>query len=91
MNVVPCYEGQFAGQNNDSRVFDVPHIKGLEFETVFFVGVDELARQHPDLFDKYLHVGPTRAATSLGLTCHGPALPEKLELIEPLFKGKFIV
>jgi superfamily I DNA and RNA helicase len=91
MNVVPCYEGQFAGQNNDIRVFDVQHIKGLEFEAVFFVGVDELAKQHPDLFDKYLYVGTTRAATYLGLICHGPALPEKLEPIEPLFKGKFIV
>lgn len=43
MNVVPCYEGQFAGQNNDIRVFDIQHIKGLEFEAVFFVGVGDLA------------------------------------------------
>lgn len=91
MNVVPCYEGQFAGQNNDIRVFDVQHIKGLEFEAVFFVGVDDLAEQHPDLFDKYLYVGTTRAATYLGLTCHGTALPEKLEPVEPLFKEMFIV
>jgi len=91
MNVVPCYEGQFAGQNNDIRVFDVQHIKGLEFEAVFFVGVDDLAEQHPDLFDKYLYVGTTRAATYLGLTCHGAALPEKLDPVEPLFKEMFIV
>lgn len=91
MNVVPCYEGQFAGQNNDIRVFDVQHIKGLEFEAVFFVGVDVLAEQHPDLFDKYLYVGTTRAATYLGLSCHGPALPEKLKPIEPLFKDMFVI
>lgn len=90
MNVVPCYEGQLAGQNNDIRVFDVQHIKGLEFEAVFFVGVDDLAERHPDLFDKYLYVGTTRAATYLGLTCYGDALPEKLGPIEHLFKETFI-
>ncbi|MFC3058490.1 ATP-binding domain-containing protein [Paenirhodobacter populi] len=89
MNVVPCYEGQFAGQNNDIRVFDVQHIKGLEFEAVFFVGVDDLAEQYPDLFDKYLYVGTTRAATYLGLTCHGATLPEKIEKTMPLFKKAF--
>ena len=91
MNVVPCYEGQFAGQNNDIRVFDVQHIKGLEFEAVFFVDVDKLAEQQPDLFDKYLYVGTTRAATYLGLTCYGSSLPEKLATIDPLFKEMFVV
>ena len=43
LNVVACYKGQFAGQENDVRVFDVQHIKGLEFEAVFFIGVDTLA------------------------------------------------
>lgn len=86
LNVVACYKGQFAGQENDIRVFDVQHIKGLEFEAVFFVGVDTLAAMKPDLFDKYLYVGTTRAATYLGLTCTGSALPEK---IEPL-RGSFI-
>jgi hypothetical protein len=86
LNVVACYKGQFAGQENDIRVFDVQHIKGLEFEAVFFVGVDTLAAMKPDLFDKYLYVGTTRAATYLGLTCTSSALPEK---IEPL-RGSFI-
>lgn len=85
LNVVACYKGQFAGQENDIRVFDVQHIKGLEFEAVFFVGVDMLATIKPELFDKYLYVGATRAATYLGLTCMGPALPHK---IEPL-RGSF--
>jgi GTPase SAR1 family protein len=86
LNVVACYKGQFAGQENDIRVFDVQHIKGLEFEAVFFVGVDTLAAMKPDLFDKYLYVGTTRAATYLGFTCTGSALPQK---IEPL-RGNFI-
>jgi UvrD-like helicase C-terminal domain len=79
LNVVACYKGQFAGQENDIRVFDVQHIKGLEFEAVFFIGVDELAELQPELFDKYLYVGATRAATYLGLTCAGDSLPQKIQ------------
>ncbi|MFS2177164.1 ATP-binding domain-containing protein [Rhizobium pisi] len=82
VNVVPCTNGQVVGQENDVRVFDVQHIKGLEFEAVFFVGIDELALTSPDLFDKYLYVGATRAATFLGLTCNGPALPPSIRDIE---------
>jgi UvrD-like helicase C-terminal domain len=47
------------------RVFDIQHIKGLEFEAVFFVGVDELAARLPDLFDKYLYVGTSARASFL--------------------------
>jgi len=49
-------------QDNQVRVFDVQHIKGLEFEAVFFVGLDRLAKREPDIFAKYLYVGATRAA-----------------------------
>ena len=69
MNVVACPNGQALGQDNDIRVFDVQHIKGLEFEAVFFKDVDRLAARYPSLFDKFLYVGSTRAATYLGLTC----------------------
>lgn len=85
LNVVACYKGQFAGQENDIRVFDVQHIKGLEFEAVFFVGVDTLATTKPDLFDKYLYVGATRAATYLALTCTGAALPRNIEALQKSF------
>jgi DNA polymerase III delta prime subunit len=85
LNVVACYKGQFAGQENDVRVFDVQHIKGLEFEAVFFIGVDTLATLRPELFDKYLYVGTTRAATYLGLTCTGAGLPEKIESLQSSF------
>ena len=67
-------------------VFDVQHIKGLEFEAVFFVSVDELALRQPELFDKYLYVGSTRAATYLGLTCGGPELPSSINELTNLFK-----
>lgn len=76
-----CLRGQVRGRDSDVRVFDIQHIKGLEFEAVFFVGVDELAQRHPDLFDKYLYVGATRAATYLGLTASGASLPGKLEAL----------
>jgi DNA polymerase III delta prime subunit len=85
LNVVACYKGQFAGQENDIRVFNVQHIKGLEFEAVFFVGVDTLAALQPELFDKYLYVGATRAATYLGLTCAGAGLPQKIESLQAGF------
>jgi GTPase SAR1 family protein len=85
LNVEACYEGKFVGQENDIRVFDVQHIKGLEFEAVFFVSIDKLAEMKPELFDKYLYVGATRAATYLGLTCIGPSLPGKIGPLEDTF------
>ncbi len=84
IRVEACREGKTVGQENDVRVFHIEHIKGLEFEAVFFVGVDQLAEIHRDLFDKYLYVGATRAATYLGITCQG-ALPEKIEVLRPYF------
>lgn len=82
--VVACPKGQVMGQDNDVRVFDVQHIKGLEFEAVFFVGVDRLATIHPELFDKYLYVGTTRAATYLGWTCDR-VMPKKIESLRSMF------
>jgi DNA helicase IV len=72
------------GQDSDVRVFDVQHIKGLEFEAVFFIGIDRLAKLHPQLFDKYLYVGTTRAATYLGFTCD-KVLPPAISSLRPLF------
>ena len=84
INVVPCPDGQVKGHDNDVRVFDVQHIKGLEFEAVFFIGIDQLAARYPDLFDKYLYVGATRAATYLAVTSN-TTLPGKMKVLEPLF------
>lgn len=84
LKAVPCDEGQSLGEGTDVRVFDVQHIKGLEFEAVFFVGIDQLAEQKPELFDRFLYVGATRAATYLGLVCHSE-LPKNLNELRPLF------
>ncbi|HEN3378316.1 TPA: ATP-binding domain-containing protein [Yersinia enterocolitica] len=82
--VVACHEGQTVSLESNVRVFDIRHIKGLEFEAVFFVSVDKLAIQQPTLFDKYLYVGATRAATYLGMTCEG-VLPQTIEVLRPHF------
>lgn len=82
--VVACHAGQSVGQESSVRVFDIQHIKGLEFEAVFFVGVDRLAKRLPDLFDKYLYVGATRAATYLGMTCE-TTLPKVLDELREQF------
>lgn len=84
LEVQACLQGRTVGDGHAVRVFDVQHIKGLEFEAVFLVGLDTLLAQHPDLFDKYLYVGATRAANCLGLACAGH-LPESLEPLRQLF------
>jgi len=84
IKVVACLNGQVMGQDNDVRVFDIQHIKGLEFEAVFFIDIDHLAEQQPELFDKYLYVGTTRAATYLGITCRR-FLPTSISTLRPMF------
>jgi DNA helicase IV len=85
IRAVACPDGKVVGQELDVRVFDVQHIKGLEFEAVFMVAVDRLAKEQGDIFEKYLYVGATRAATYLGLTTEGERLPKKLRELGPLF------
>lgn len=84
LRAMPCSEGQALGERSDIRVFDVQHIKGLEFEAVFFVNIDQLAELKPDIFDKYLYVGATRAATYLGVSSSGK-IPGNLEDLRAQF------
>ena len=84
IQVIPCADGQVRGRDSAVRVFNVQHIKGLEFEAVFFVDLDKLVESQPDLFEKYLYVGATRAATYFGITCE-KEFPQKLEQISGLF------
>jgi DNA helicase IV len=88
LKAVPCEEGQALGEGADVRVFDIKHIKGLEFEAVIFVGVDKLADDKPELFDRYLYVGTTRAATYLGMACYD-ALPEQMHILRGSFSEKW--
>jgi DNA helicase IV len=83
INAVACLKGLVKGQETDVRIFDVQHIKGLEFEAVFFMNVDRLANEQPALFDRFIYVGATRAATFLGLAAAGPELPGVLDQLRP--------
>ncbi len=84
IQVTACSNGVVIGQDANVRVFDIQHIKGLEFEAVFFVNIDILARMEPELFTKFIYVGATRAATYLGLICDD-SLPKELEGLRHLF------
>jgi len=84
LRAIACVDGRIIGSDDEIRVFDVQHIKGLEFEAVFFVGIDKLAAAKPSLFDKYLYVGATRAATYLGITCEQD-LPSRLSGLASTF------
>ncbi|MDO6423064.1 ATP-binding domain-containing protein [Saccharophagus degradans] len=90
LNIVAeaCSGGKSLGEASDVRVFSAQYIKGLEFEAVFLVGIDRLEEQEPDLFDKYLYVGVTRAATYLGLTCY-ESFPTRLNTIKDFFEDNF--
>lgn len=88
LSAIACEEGKALGEGTDVRVFDIQHIKGLEFEAVFFIGLDRLAIEQPELFDRYLYVGTTRAATYLGLVCN-TTLPKKLESLRAQFSSKW--
>jgi hypothetical protein len=84
IGVIGCPDGRTVGDAQDVRVFNVQHIKGLEFEAVFFVAVDRLAHRLPTLFDRYLFVGVSRAATYLAITCE-TALPAGLQSVRSHF------
>lgn len=68
LSAVACKDGKVVGNDRDVRVFNIEHIKGLEFEAVFFIGLDQTIVKFPDLYTKYLYVGATRAANYLGVT-----------------------
>ena len=84
IRVIACSNGKVKGSDGSVRVFNVEHIKGLEFEAVFFLELDKLLERHPDLFHKYLYVGATRAATYFGVTSAG-RLPQELDRLRPAF------
>jgi len=65
------------GRDQEVRIFPVQYVKGLEFESAIFAGVDILKSNEPELFAKYLYVGSTRAATFLAVTAH-EQLPSEL-------------
>jgi hypothetical protein len=71
IQVMACREGQAVGQESNVRVFDIQHIKGWSSRRSSLSALTN-SPPAPTLFDKYLYVGTTRAATYLGVTCDGP-------------------
>jgi hypothetical protein len=67
------------------RIFPVEHIKGLEFEAVFYVGLDRMAEIHKDLIEKYVYVGLSRARSFLGVVFERQ-FPIRLKCIERHFQ-----
>jgi hypothetical protein len=77
--------GQNLGDSARVRIFPVEHIKGLEFEAVFYVGLDRMAEIHKDLIDKYVYVGLSRARSFLGVVFERQ-FPTRLKCIEHHFQ-----
>jgi len=79
-------EGNSLGSESKVRIFPVENIKGLEFEVVFYVGIDRMAALHGDLIDKFLYVGLSRARRFFALA-HETEFPQQLSCIEHLFRS----
>ena len=84
ISIKGCPRGEILGSEGKVRIFSIKYIKGLEFESVFFLNINEIASTHPKLFDKYIYVGLTRAASFIGVT-YERKFPEKIRNIEPCF------
>lgn len=84
LRVDSCPDGKSISAAFKIGVFPIEFIKGLEFEAVFFAGVDDLAKDAPDLFNQYLYVGATRASRFLGLTCK-KTLPTEMQPLRDRF------
>ena len=81
IDVEPCKLGKILGTGSNIRIFSIEFIKGLEFEGVFYIDIDRSYEEHPELIDKYLYVGLTRATTFLGLT-YSDKLPDKFKFLD---------
>lgn len=79
-----CHDGRILGTKAKVRVFNVQYIKGLEFEAVFFVGLDRIASLFPELISRYVYVGLTRARNFLAVT-YETSFPSELAMVESEF------
>lgn len=84
ISIKGCPRGEILGSEGKVRIFSIKYIKGLEFESVFFLDINKIASSDPQLFDKYIYVGLTRAASFMGVTYEGK-FPHKIKKIESYF------
>ena len=73
-----CHDGRVLGEGASVRVFNVEHIKGIEFEAAFFHDMGAIAVRFPKLAEKLLYVGLSRASLYLGITAIG-SVPQVLD------------
>ncbi len=76
--------GQGLGDSARVRIFAVEHIKGLEFEAVFYADIDQMAENTGNLIERYLYVGLSRARSFLGMT-YTTQFPPRLECVRKHF------
>lgn len=87
LHVYPCLNGNVSDSSEGVHVIPVRFVKGLEFEGVFFVGLDDIAnrQEQADLTECYLYVGVTRAAQFLAVVCRN-TFPSRLSRIRDDFR-----
>jgi len=85
IKIEPCKDGKVLGSGSNFRIFNVKYIKGLEFEAVFFFDIDKIETKFPDILDKILYVGLSRASLYLGVTMQN-YFPLSLKYLENEFK-----
>lgn len=69
LSIIACTNGQVLGHDSQVRVFSAEHIKGLEFEAVIFMGVDQIKKNYSaDYMYGSMYVGISRAAYHLLIT-----------------------
>lgn len=79
-----CAGGKILGEASEVRVFNINHIKGMEFEAVFFIDIDKMEDDDSVFIDKYVYVGLSRARFFLAITIK-TQFPKRLKTIECMF------
>ncbi|MBQ9439230.1 MAG: ATP-binding domain-containing protein [Paludibacteraceae bacterium] len=59
--------GNTLGNKNQVRVFPIDKVKGMEFDMVFFIDINN-TDWDDEIIKRYLYVGVSRAAFFLGVT-----------------------
>lgn len=85
LRVESCPEGKMVASEVKVGVYPIEFVKGLEFEAVFFVNIDQIEEE---TFNKYLYVGSTRAARYLGISSE-KELPNSMSQLKGLFQSNW--
>lgn len=80
-----CRDGVVLGDAENIRIFNIKYIKGMEFEAVFFIDIDNLELEDQNMIEHYLYVGVSRASFYLAVTVNN-TFPDSLAYLKDLFK-----